>query len=140
MAKSITGKHPVMLPLLTHRVDSHSARARVKSALTQRAVQPLRMPFTMDATATNSGEHPKVNTTRVLEALVIAALTSLIVYITSIPKLETKIDNLSTAVTEIKGEIKQIKQDFYVPSTKQPLQTPSGNYYVPKGEINSSGK
>lgn len=94
----------------------------------------------MDATATNSGEHPKVNTTRVLEALVIAVLTSLIVYITSIPKLETKIDNLSTAVTEIKGEIKQIKQDFYVPSTKQPLQTPSGNYYVPKGEINSSGK
>lgn len=142
MAKSITGEHPLLLPHLPRRKRSHGAWRQVKSALTQLAVQPLSLPFTMEATAAHPGEHPKVNTTRVLEALIIAALTSLVVYITSIPKLETKIDSLSNTVTEVKSEIKQIRQDFYIPSTKQPhLQVPSGNqYYVPKDEINNGGK
>lgn len=55
---------------------------------------------------------------RVVEALLIAAITSFSVYVFSIPKLETKIDNLQTSVTELKSEMNDIRRDVYIPATR----------------------
>ena len=55
---------------------------------------------------------------RVVEALLIAAITSFSVYVFSIPKLETKIDTLQTSVSELKVEINEIRRDVYIPATR----------------------
>lgn len=57
-----------------------------------------------------------MNPTRLIEALIIAAATSLGVYIIAIAKMETKIETLQTSVNEIKTDVQSIKKDFYVPT------------------------
>lgn len=79
-------------------------------------------------TDTNS----RVSTTRILEALVIAGITSAGVYIFSVPKLEGRLDRIEEVqkvfndqmneqMRDTRSEIRQLRQDVYVPAVKSSL-------------------
>lgn len=68
-----------------------------------------------------------LNAARVAEALVIALITSMIVYISSVPKLEARLDSLekgvgefkvqvSEQVKDVKNEVRDLRGDLYVPA------------------------
>lgn len=82
--------------------------AAVKDTLTQ----PLHMPFSHKA---DRAQGHAVNATRIVEAVLIAAITTLGTYMFSIPKIEQNLDNQSKQIQELKEEIRSIKRDFYLP-------------------------
>ena len=86
------------------------------------------------------GAKTGVNPTRIAEALIIAVMTSLIVYVSSVPKLETRLDSVESGlrefktqvsgdVGEVKDEVKDLRRDLYVPAAARqhpyPSTTPS---------------
>lgn len=70
--------------------------------------QSKRYPFMADAAQ-------KFNASRVVEALVIGGLTALVVYVTSIPRIESKMDHLSEQLSELKQEVRDVRKDIYAP-------------------------
>lgn len=91
--------------------DNPSVKEVVRDALTQ----PLHAPFSR---AGESSQGHKVNSTRIVEAVLIAAITALVSYIVTIPKLEQKIENQADQLKDIREELRAMRQDFYVPFSR----------------------
>lgn len=70
-------------------------------------------------------ERGHINVHRVAEALFIAFLTSVSVYVVSIAKLETKVDVIQRDITNVRTDIQDIRKDFYIPASRQ-YQYPQG--------------
>ncbi len=66
-----------------------------------------------------------INLQRVFEALLIAFLTSVSVYVVSIAKIETKVDIIQRDITNVRTDIQDIRKDFYIPANRQ-YQYPPG--------------
>lgn len=75
-------------------------------------------------------ERGSINMHRVAEALFIAFLTSVSVYVVSIAKLETKVDVIQRDITNVRTDIQDIRKDFYVPASRQ-YQYPQGAQVQP---------
>lgn len=91
--------------------EQPSMGERAKEAVKDTFTQPLHIPFSNKADA----QGHSVNATRLIEAILIAALTSLVTYVTSIPKLEEKVNNQSAEIAEMKKTLNEIQHDFYTP-------------------------
>lgn len=92
------------------------------------SAKPARRSYPFMATDTNT----RVSTTRIMEALVIAGITSATVYIFSVPKLEGRLDRIEEVqkvfndqmneqMRDTRTEIRQLRQDVYVPAVKSSL-------------------
>jgi hypothetical protein len=64
----------------------------------------------------NTENTNRLNSTKLVEAMVIALLTTLLIYLLAIPKLEEKITTLSKEVEGVKLEVREIRSDIYVPA------------------------
>lgn len=86
--------------------------------------QPLKVPF-----SENAMQQPGhgVNATRIVEALIIAFLTSVSIYITTVPKLEERIASVQTQQKEMQDEIKKMRDDFYTPRIQNLPPMTKGN-------------
>lgn len=87
----------------------------------------LRKPTRRGVPFMTEGAKVSLNTARIVEALVIAFITSLVVYVSSVPKLEARLDSVesglkefkqqvSTEVGGVKDEVKDLRKDLYVPA------------------------
>lgn len=56
-----------------------------------------------------------VNTTRIIEAIIIAALSSLCTSITMVPRLEERINAQAKEIQELREQVTSMRRDFYVP-------------------------
>ena len=94
----------------------------VKDALTQ----PLKAPFTNEALNPAKNQGHVVNTTRIVEAVIIAALSSLCTSITMVPRLEERIASQSKEIQEIRTQIDAMRRDFYIPFGRQTMNISKG--------------
>jgi hypothetical protein len=60
-----------------------------------------------------------VNTTRLIEAIIIAALSSLCTSITMVPRLEERINAQGKEIQELREQVSAMRHDFYVPFGRQ---------------------
>ena len=72
-----------------------------------------------------------ISTVRVVEAVVIAAITALLVHVYSIPKIEEKLESMSKQIVELKQENAEFRRDFYMPrngklTSYQPVKEENG--------------
>jgi hypothetical protein len=56
-----------------------------------------------------------ISTVRIVEAVVIAAMTALLVHVYSIPKIEEKLETMAHQIIELKQENAEFRRDFYAP-------------------------
>lgn len=91
---------------------------KVAEAVKETLHAPLHVPFSASVEQKHEGH--KVNPTRIVEAVIIGAVTALMVYILSVPKLEQQIANQGEQIREIKVEIQGIRADFYKPFSRPP--------------------
>lgn len=68
--------------------------------------------------ANESTSGTRLNSSKIIEVGIGAILTTLLIYLLAIPKIEEKISTLSKEVNEVKSEIREIRSDIYVPAHK----------------------
>lgn len=77
----------------------------------------------------SANQSTQINYTRVIEALVIGVVTSLLVYVASVPKLEAKLEameekqrefktEVTAQVRDVKDEVRELRKDLYIPANK----------------------
>lgn len=59
-----------------------------------------------------------MNPTKIVEAVIIGAISAICAYVFTIPKLEQKIENMNTNMLEMKGQMSEMRHDFYAPIHK----------------------
>lgn len=87
--------------------------------------QDLHIPFSAKGKASNMNGHA-VNGTRIVEAIIIGAITTFGMYIVTIPRLEQKVENNTRQLQEIKSELHEIRHDLYQPFTHTGKTPPKG--------------
>ena len=68
---------------------------------------------------------PSVNTTRIIEAIIIAGLSSLCTSIAMVPRLEERINAQDRQIQELRIEVQSMRRDFYVPFGRPTRDTAS---------------
>lgn len=68
--------------------------------------------------ANESTSGTRLNSSKIIEVGIGAILTTLLIYLLAIPKIEEKISTLSKEVNDVKSEIREIRSDIYVPAHK----------------------
>jgi hypothetical protein len=65
------------------------------------------------------GDSPKLNTARIVEAVVISLLSSIVVLMLMIPRMDEQNKFMREQITELKNEVQKIRDDFYIPTTSR---------------------
>lgn len=105
------------------------------STIVKASVESLRIPTTRRLPFMSDSARGGVNSTRLAEALIIAVFTSFVVYIMSVPKLEARLEavdenlkefkvQITSDVRDVKGEIKELRNDVYIPGSAMKPQGP----------------
>lgn len=66
---------------------------------------------------------PVANMGQIIQAVLIAGITAVMIHIFSIPKLEERIDDLARSVGRIRDEQIRLRNDLYQPRTTNKLST-----------------
>lgn len=104
------------------------------SAIVKASVESQRKPTTRRLPFMSESSRGGINSTRLVEALVIAVFTSFVVYIMSVPKLEARLEavdenlkefkvQITFDVRDVKGEIKELRNDVYIPGSAMKPQS-----------------
>lgn len=57
----------------------------------------------------------KINSTRILEAIIIAIIGGAVAGYISFSKMEVRFENMQITVSELKQDVQKLRQDLYIP-------------------------